>query len=51
MKIYINKRSYARGVLPWCPYVGGFWRNLFAGHSSFCCMGYRVDVKREASPC
>lgn len=45
MKILIRKREYARGLMPWCPYMGGFFGNLFNGRmTAFCWLGYRVDI-------
>lgn len=46
MKIKIRKREYAIGLLPWCPYVGGFWKNLSSGMSAFCWLGYRIDINK-----
>ena len=47
MKLLIRKREYAKGKLPWCPYVGGFWKNLKEGHlSALCWMGYRIEFWR-----
>lgn len=46
MKIKIRKRNYAKGIMPWCPYVGGFWYHLRKrGISSFYIMGYQIDIK------
>lgn len=46
MTIKIRKRDYAKGVLPWCPYVGGFWLNLFSGMTALCWLGNRIDINR-----
>ena len=49
MTIKIRKRNYAAGILPWCPYVGGFWRNLMTGMTCVCMWGYRIDINRGAA--
>jgi hypothetical protein len=47
MKIYIAKRDYAKGLIPWCPYIGGFWYNLFKRRmSTLFWLGYKINVWR-----
>ncbi len=48
MKVSIKKTEYAQGLLPWCPYVNGFWLGLLNGYTSLFWAGYRIDFKRAS---
>jgi len=47
--IKISKRKYAKGLLPWCPYVQGFWANYKSGMTALLWLGYRIDINRGSN--